>query len=408
MAIDTREKRASAAGFLYAALPLPNVNVAGTDRPQVSWVYVGIAAQAPPPPVETRGVTATQLLDLVVRQRAEGVRWELLDSSLMKIGDLHPEFGSASVEVATDAAYIRALRNMTLLASEASQIDTFASRVKPWWVLETGDEYPLGVFMFQARDRPQRTWGGPTVCPLLVDQSWILDQGRRSSFSLAAGASLVAALRTLATEVGIVDLSGIEGSGITASTAIAWAPGTSRLKIMVELCGLLAFHPPYFNNSGKLICRSVPDLDTTTASRVYALGDASRVVMDTATESDDAWAAPNVFVVVNQSATGTPIVGTYTIPASAPNSVANRGFEVVRTISEPGVQDNAQAAALAKAAYVNSPGAYRWVDFDATPDPRHDIFDVVSFDGVNHWEKQWALALTPGGPHHHSLRRIFT
>lgn len=51
MALDTREKRASAWGpFLHVALPLANGTVAENDRAQLAWTYVGISHAVASPP----------------------------------------------------------------------------------------------------------------------------------------------------------------------------------------------------------------------------------------------------------------------------------------------------------------------------------------------------------------------
>ena len=47
MSVDTREKRASAVGHFYTALPLPDAAAeTAADRRQVSWVYAGTLAAA--------------------------------------------------------------------------------------------------------------------------------------------------------------------------------------------------------------------------------------------------------------------------------------------------------------------------------------------------------------------------
>lgn len=407
--LDTREKRASAWGFLYRPPPQPDGIIDAADRRQLGWVYSGIELVEPEPVIQRQTVTAADILDGRVRQRAETVRWDLLDVNLQKIGELHPVKTPASIDANTESTYARALRNLALIPSEAAEIDTFASRIKPWWVLETGDEYPMGVFMFQGRDRQLRTWGGLTVFQQLMDQTFILAQGRRSTYGVTAGTLASDHLRTLAAEAGITDLTGIENSSITVAAPRAWPTGTTRYEMMRQLCELLAFYPPYFDNDGKLICRSVPNLDLATPDHVYRLGDESRIVADSGTESDDAWTSYNVFPVVDTAAGATPIEATYEIPSDAPNSVLHRGFEVVAPpIAAPGVASVEQAEAIGKAAYAQSPGAYRWVEFDATPDPRHDLFAIVEFDGVNYREPAWNLTCAPGGPHHHSLRRVWS
>lgn len=415
MPVDTREKRASVPGVLVN-LPIPlGIPRGQGSRQQISYVYRGILASGPPPTVQTRIVTAADILDGRVRQRAETVRWDLLDANLVKIGELHPvreideQPVHASIDANTESTYARALRNLVLTKSEADAIDTFASRIRPSWLLETDDLFEMGVFMFQGRDRQLRSYGGMTICGQLMDQTFILAQGRKSTYGVFPGSLGSDHLRTLASEAGIVDLSGIENSAIAVAAPRAWPTGTTRYEMMRQLCELLGFYPPYFDNHGKLICRSVPNLDLATPDHVYNLGAESRVIAESGTESDDSWASYNVFPVVDTAAGATPIEAAYEIPSDAPNSVLHRGAEVVAPpIDAPGVESVEQALAIGKAAYAQNPGAYRWVEFDAIPDPRHDLFAIVEFDGVNYREPAWNLTCAPGGPHHHSLRRVWS
>lgn len=408
MAIDTREKRASAIGFFYTVLPLPDGAIGDRDRQQVAWIYAGIIPEPPPPVRQSRIVTDDDILDGRVLQRSESLIFELLDASLQRIGEIHPVVTPASIEANTAAGVARVLRNIALIPDEIAEIDTYATRLRPSWLLETRSTFPLGVFMFQGSDEELRTYGGLTLCSLLVDQTWILAQKRRSGFSVAPGSLPSDHLRTLAAESGFLDLSGIENSSITASNVMGWPAGTTRLEIMRQLCDRLGYYPPYFDNSGKLICRSVPNLDLASPDHTYNPDETSRIVDETATRSNNAWEAPNVYVVVNTSATAAPIVGTYEIPSDAPNSAFHRGgFEVVKTIDAPGVESVEQAEAMAKAAYAQD-NSSSWVDFDGIPDPRHDLFEIVAFDGVNYREVSWSLTLEPGGKHHHSLRRVYS
>lgn len=413
--LDTREKRASAWGFLYTVPPLPDGTIGAADRKQISWFYVGIALVEPEPVVQRRNLTKAQYLDLEVRQRNEGVRFELLDANLQSIRDLHPvrEIDNSPVytdiEANTEAAIFRVLSGLVFTPSEAAYIDTFASRIKAWWVIQgfEDDPDPLGVFMFQSRDLAFRDWGGLTYCSTLIDQSWIIDQPRRSSYSIRKGEVLTDHLRTLASEAGITDLSGIENSAIVAGNEIVKPQGTTTRAIMAEINRLLAYYPPHYNNIGRLSCRSVPDLDLATADHVYGSGEGGRIIAGSIVISDKGWDAPNEVVVVNTAATAGPVVGSASLPSDAPNSELHRGYKVTKIIDEPGVQDEDQANALAKAAFAQGAGSYRYVEYDSPPDPRHDLFAIVGFDELNHREAGWRLRGAPGGPHHHSLRGIF-
>ncbi len=51
---------------------------------------------------------------------------------------------------------------------------------------------------------------------------------------------------------------------------------------------------------------------------------------------------------------------------------------------------------------------YQWASFAAAPDPRHDTFNVVRWQGALWREQAWSLPLVAGAEHRHELRRSYT
>ena len=349
--------------------------------------------------------TTEELLELQVEQRTESVRFEVVDAFRRKLFEIHPDRASTvSVQNNIHATIKRTLQGIRLIPSEAVLVNPVAHRVRPVWELENGAEFPLGVFLFGDSSRPRST-AGAMFETTLFDQTFILDQGRRSSYALGVGSRITDALKELATEVNL-PTEGIEDAPTVLANPLAWPAGTTRLRIMNDLCAMCGFYSAYFDNNGLLRCRSVPDLEVANARLIYTLDQASRTLQESVVESDDLWEAANVYVVVSTSANDQEVSGSYEIPETNPLSVKNRGYEVVKVIDVQGLETSDEAAARAKAAALQDPSTYRHVEFDAAPDPRHDTFDVVAFDGEVYREQSWTLTCAPGGPHKHSLRRV--
>src|SRR5262249_15178802 len=149
-------------------------------------------------------------------------------------------------------------------------------------------------------------------------------------------------------------------------TTNTWSFGTSSMQILTDLALYGDYFAPWINNSGllKMIrsfdpAQSVPAFDWDTYAHVYA---------DTVTYQDDLLTAPNRFVVVSNSASGSSssippgstvvsqqvsVVGTYDVPASAPHSIQNRGF-VVPQIAQVQLDNPNQIQAIARSIGLSS------------------------------------------------------
>jgi hypothetical protein len=173
---------------------------------------------------------------------------------------------------------------------------------------------------------------------------------------------------------------------------------------MESLCAMAGFLPPYFNNSGILVCRAAPDL--VSASPDFSYGANTVVYPGTAVMSDDILTAPNQYLVVGSSAQ-IELVGIFDVPDVAPNSFANTGRYRRKTIDVQGLTTQADANAAAAAAYASDSSTYTWLSFDTPVDPRHDTWDIVSFDGVNYRQLGWGIECHSGGTMHHDLRGTY-
>jgi hypothetical protein len=93
------------------------------------------------------------------------------------------------------------------------------------------------------------------------------------------------------------------------------------------------------------------------------------------------------------------------VPNSAPHSIQNRGFVIADVINIQ-LTTRAQANAVARNIAVTQRIVER-VELTTPPDPRHDSYDVVRWDGSLWLEVSWSMTLVEGGAMRHVLQRIF-
>lgn len=355
--------------------------------------------------------TTTQLLELDgVSLRSEDVRFELLDANNARVGDVHP-FEYASIEHTATAEIKRRLSGFRLPPDEAADVNTLTHRVRPLWMLENGVELELGIFLFADDARPRRPWGVELEATLF-DQGLVLGQDLSTNVSFDIGTNVGDAIIALAAAAGITLVS-IDATTTTLSSPLTFAAarGSTWAKAIDHLCTIAGFHPAYFTSSGALRARvAVTDPSTVTPTLVY---DGGRIISASITEANDLLKGPNRYIATDTTATDQAVFAIYDLPASAPHSITNGRFVIPKHIDAPGVGTTEAALVVAQNTAAQDPKAFEEVTFDATPDPRHESFDVVGYDPessgvvVNYLELEWSLTLGPGGPMRHKLRRVY-
>jgi hypothetical protein len=360
-------------------------------------------------------ITAEDVLNLVpgLGVVKSTMQFEILDKNLNYLFNVHPISSDAvSITANTAATVKRTLSSFHLDQDEEPLIDIFSMRLRPSWVVEAPVNtvaYPLGVFIFSDANRPRST-AGLELKGSMYDQTVIVDQGIGASYGLPTDSLISDALLAIAAEVGISgNLINIDYSPARTTAAIAWRSGTSRYKIMNELAQIAGYYPAYFDNHGVLRFKTAPaTLTRIIPDHVYNAGETSRMINNTIVETDDQATAPNRWLVVNSGSTDVEISGYYDLPASAPASFENRGYRIVKRVDEQGIESGDQARARAQQLAITDFNAFGWVQFNATPDPRHDLFDTVEYLHENYYEVGWGLKGGTGGPHTHKLRKIYT
>lgn len=346
-------------------------------------------------------VTPNPLLDMSpgLGQVASTVRYVVVDRNLEAIGRVKP-LQAQSVSANTSGAIKRQLQGFVLGEPDMRGINPFTDRIKPYWVLEDGTEWPLGVFVFTDLAEHVGTYVSTTEVALM-DQGFLLEQQTRLPFSLPPGGRILPAVLDLVGQVGIVVRDVPSTSGAAVSTPYSRPIGTQRSEILKDLCLLAGWLPYYFDNNGTFVIRTPPNVITDAPDHVYA-GD--RVQYATPVKKSNGLNAPNTFVVVGTSPSKGDISAFAYVDPTLDFSVPNRdGLEVVSTTRAEGIENTAQAQTMADTLAASADG-YESISFDGPADPRHDLFQTVQWsNGVVYRELSWDLTLKPGGFHSHVI-----
>jgi hypothetical protein len=80
---------------------------------------------------------------------------------------------------------------------------------------------------------------------------------------------------------------------------------------------------------------------------------------------------------------------------------------VTKVIDSQGVQDEAQATAMAQSIGESDTCTYEHATFDTAINPVHDTFDIVAWDDKKYHEQNWSFTCFEGSDMRHDLRRCY-
>lgn len=338
-------------------------------------------------------------IDTGIGQRTATWRFDLVDGvSGENLGQVHPIRPGATITHDTTRTIKRDLR-VAFGVADTAAINPLTDRIMPVMLVD-GQEWPLGRFMFTGETDAIST-GGTLGDMALLDEMFIIDQQQSAAFSSdqSATAAVVAFLAAQPPLIG----ADIEASPYPAVGS--WAPGTTGGQILEALSTQGDYMTPWMNNQG--VFRMIRTVDPDTAVPTLDFDRGHRVIANTISETSDLLRAPNRFVITSNSsdAQAAAIVGTYDVPPSAPYSIAQRGFVIPEVISLQ-LANSTQAAAVARNLGIRQ-SVFRRTQLSTPPDPRHDSYDVIRWQGVNWLELGWTMTCQDGAPMTHVLRRSF-
>lgn len=316
-------------------------------------------------------------------------------------GEIHPLRG-ASLSHDTSRTIKRQLQ-LTLGKEDTAYVNPIRDRILLTQVFPNGQTYPLGRYMFTDMSRQVYT-SGKIAQVALNDEMFLVDQ--ESPVGISGGEGFGSGVEELIAKVleGLPVTFRLESSG--QPSVASWSAGTARGSMLESLAVTGDYFSPWFDNNGVMrFIRSfnpadkIPDLDW---------DQGNQVIRANIVETDDLLIAPNTFLVVSNSPdeTSSPITAIASVPPSAPNSIANRGFMILEQ-QDLQLASDAQAEAVVTN-LVNRQTIFERVTLTTPPDPRHDSYNVVRWQGELWLELGWSMSLVEGGEMNHLIRKGYT
>lgn len=373
------------------------------------------------------------LFDLTIRGiRAATFTFTLIDATTSMIIKQITPLRNTTPTLAHDVTRsIKRTLTLALDVADTAIFDEIAHRVEVRMLLEDDRSYPLGTYIAVNVSR-MKTTAGDLCSVALTDEMFVLSQPISESFAVAINTfvsnSLVSVIGGTTFDAindflnrfplftfGIPSPNTRESRRILersvefSNLAItsSWQTGTNGTSILADIATIGDYFTPWMDHNN--VFRMIRTFDPADVVPSFDFDAQLNVFRNTITRTNDLLNAPNRVVVVSNAGSGDnrdrPIVGTYDVPSSAPHSIDNRGF-VISQVLNVQVNTQFQAFTIARNTARNQRVAER-VELSTPPDPRHDSYDVVRWDGQLWLETAWSMALVEGGEMSHTMQRIY-
>jgi hypothetical protein len=287
---------------------------------------------------------------------------------------------------------------MSLGVTDSALIDAGRDRVLPYMEIG-GGAYQLGRYMFSDTTPMLTTAGYLTSCQL-TDEMFRVDQKIFQGFEPAS--TVMESIVLLVQGVENPPVMDIAASGYIATGG--WSIGAGRGQILEALATQGDYLRAWMNNAG--VMRMIRSFDPAQAVPTFDFDYYKRVLRDAPVITNDLLDAPNRFVVTSNSGSGAPVFGSADVPVTAPNSIPNRGF-VIPDVRNIQLTSTGQAQAIANG-LATTALVLEHATVSTPPDPRHDGWDVILWQGVNWLETAWTMQMIEGGEMTHTLRKAYT
>lgn len=338
-------------------------------------------------------------LNPTIGQVVSSIVFNLIDRrSGQNLGTITPIRPGSVLNHDTTRTIKRELR-LQVGTADMAEINSMTDEILPVMTMG-GVDYELGRYVF-TDDQASVTTRGDLGGETLMDEMWIVDQKLDRGFS-SSGAVPAAVLEVCRG----LPIPGIEVDPSPYLATGAWSPGAFRgAEVLNSLATQGDYETPWMANSGKM--RMIRTVRESEASPTFDFDTPRTVIRSRLVRTSDLLTAPNRWTVTANGgeADDAAITATFDVPAAAPHSIANRGFVISEVLSMQ-LSTPGQAAAIAAGLAARAAILSRF-DLETPPDPRHDSYDVILWQGVKWVETAWSMQLDPGGTMTHTLRRSF-
>lgn len=288
--------------------------------------------------------------------------------------ELHPS-SPPQLRADTTASIHRTVSRFAIPAHERAAIDPLSNRVRITMRLSDGTRWPCGLFLFAAGSGELASTNAEFVATL-YDLGLLLDSPVPYAFGVAPGDLLTGAVGWLLADAGVDDFT-VDPSDQRAGSPLNFAVGSTRRQILVSLCDLLGYLPPWFDSHGACRVGRARPLELG-AGHLYDLTrSSSRVIAGDVAEQ--LIVAPGAHLVIGSGVSAGAVTGYAEVPFTNPLNPGRRRHTRVAVHRPQGVADSGHAASIAQAHAARQPTDYRTVSITTVLDPRHDLFETVDF-----------------------------
>lgn len=377
-----------------------------------------------------------------IGQRTASFRFDLIGiDGVRDANPLTPLKGSSPAISHDTTRTVKRTLSLSLGVAETARFDPVYHRVEVSMTVG-GVTYPLGRYMAADRTRAgfasNMLQGSVAFTDELAQVAVPLERGFSAPQSgnhgvSVTGENIVVLVRALLGRFRLFDPRESWGGTVTATGTTAtiesggyipveidvepspyvatnaWRAGTAGTQVLEDLSLTGDYWSPWMGNTGTF--RMIRTFDPASPSIVpLSDWDATKAaIRESVSYTDDLLTAPNRFVVVSNRGSGVnataAITSTYDTPSDAPWSIANRGFVIPQIIDAP-VDSTGAARALARNVGRRSQ-VFERAQVSTPPDPRHDSYDVIVWNGSKWLELAWTLTLIEGAPMVHTLRKVY-
>lgn len=339
-------------------------------------------------------------LDPWVGQRQATFRFMLSNAVTgEELGEIHPIRNDATLTHDTQRTIKRQLQ-LSMGVADTAAINAVTDRITPFMVFPNGASYPLGRYQFTNQSNILYSGQQRLGTYILSDEMFTVDQ------------QILKGVNGVGKNVAFLIAQVLEGLNVTYdieatsfNSAEAWSIGANRGQILEALAVSGDYFSPWFGNDTKM--HFIRTFNPAAEICDFDFDAGNKVMRENIIENSDLLTAPNLFVVLsnNPQDTQVEVAATAEIPSNAPNSIINRGFAITKTETLQ-ISTNQQAAAIAQG-LAQRQTIFEKVELTTAPDPRHDSYDVIRWQGANWLELSWSLALVEGGRMNHLLRKAY-
>jgi hypothetical protein len=337
-------------------------------------------------------------------QRSSTFRFDLVDIITGYRQAINPIVdGTAGISHDTRTTIKRKITGLQLGVADTAAFNSITSRLEPFMIIND-EEFALGRYVPADWAKLVMTRGDQSVAAF-YDEGFIIDQQIPSAFGASeiGGENVGSMLQRFISDFPNISVQ-IEQTSFT--TLGSWGAGTRGGFILDQLALDGDFLSPWFDNESVLQLKRT--FDPARALPNFDFDDNVNVLRENIIVSNNLITLPNRFVVISNGADALsePIVGSADVPSSAPHSIANRGF-IIASVSNRQIQTDLQANAVASA-LVQRQALIEETELDTLPDPRHDSYDIIRWQGENWIEVAWTLPFTAGAAMSHIMQRTYS